>query len=90
MNLCQTYDSILAIEADVVGEIVEIELIAAGNSIRDIRRLRKHYGAGRWCKLKGVAWVRFPDGAVLRAEVHWYEAHGIGRKEVKVKHLLRE
>ncbi len=77
-------------EADVVGEIVEIELIAAGNSIRDIRRLRKLYGTGHWRKLKGNAWVRFPDGAMLRAEVHWSEAHGRGRKDAKVKRLLRE
>jgi hypothetical protein len=77
-------------EVDVVGDIGEIELIAAGRSIRDIRRLRKQYGTGRWRKLKGIAMVRLADGSVMKAEVHWYEAHGIGRKEVKVKRLLEE
>jgi hypothetical protein len=77
-------------EADVIGEIAETELIVAGNSIRDIRRLRRRYGAGRWRKLKGVAMVRLPDGCVMKAEVHWYEAHGIGRKEVKIKRLIVE
>ncbi len=77
-------------EADIVGKIVGVELIATGNSIRDIRRLHKFYGAGHWRKLKGTARVRLPDGVVMKAEIHWYEAHGIGRKEVKVKRLLRE
>jgi hypothetical protein len=77
-------------EVDVVGEIAEVEVIAAGSSIRDIRRLRKQYGAGRWRKLKGVTLVRLADGSVMKAEVHWYEAHGIGRKEIKVKRLLKE
>lgn len=77
-------------EVDVVGDIVEIELIAAGRSIRDIRRLRKQYGTGRWRKLKGIAMVRLADGSIAKAEVHWYEAHGIGRKEVKVKRILKE
>ena len=76
-------------EVDVVGDIAEIELIAAGRSIRDIRRLRKQYGIGRWRKLKGIAMVRLADGSVMKAEVHWDEAHGIGRKEVKVKRLLK-
>ena len=75
---------------DVIGEIAEVEIIAAGNSIRDIRRLRKQYGSGRWRKLKGVMLVRLADGSVMNAEVHWYETHGIGRKEVKVKRLLKE
>jgi hypothetical protein len=77
-------------EADVIGEITRVEVIAAGNSIRDIRRLRRRYGSGRWRKLKGIAMVRLPDGFISKAEVHWYEAHGIGRKEVKVKRLLNE
>jgi len=77
-------------EAVIVGKIVGVELIATGNSIHDIQRLRKRYGAGRWRKLKGTARVRLPDDIVMKAEIHWYEAHGIGRKEVKVKRLLRE
>ncbi len=73
---------------DVIGTITDIETIAVGNAIRDIERLRKQYGAGRRRKLKGVALVRLPDGRVRRAEVHWYEAHGIGRKKLKVKYFL--
>ena len=72
----------------LVGEIVEIELIAAGRSIREIKRLRKIYGGTRWRKLKGTALIRFSDGTIHRAEVHWYEAHGIGRKETKIKRIL--
>lgn len=75
---------------EVVGSITEIEAIAVASSIRDLPRLRKFYGSGRWRKLKGIAAVRLPDGAVCRAEVHWYEAHGIGRKELKIKRLLGE
>jgi hypothetical protein len=73
---------------EVVGDISGIETIAVGHSIRDLRRLRRTYGAGRWRKLKGNARVRLPDGAIRRAEVHWYEAHGIGKKELRIKRLL--
>ena len=73
---------------EVVGSITEIEAIAVARSIRDLPRLRKYYGSGRWRKLKGIATVRFPSGIVCQAEVHWYEAHGIGRKEMKIKRLL--
>jgi hypothetical protein len=75
-------------DVDVVGKITEIESIAVGNSIRDLARLRRAYGPGRWRKLKGVASVRLPDGVVCKAEVHWYEAHGIGKKELKIKRIL--
>jgi hypothetical protein len=75
-------------EFELLSTITEIETIAVGRSIRDLTRLRKNYGRGRWRKMKGVAQVRLPDGVVFRAEVHWYEAHGIGRKEIKVKRLL--
>jgi hypothetical protein len=64
---------------EVIGAITDIETIAIGNSIRELRRLRKTYGLGRWRKRKGWARVRFSDGSVAYAEVHWYEAHGIGR-----------
>jgi hypothetical protein len=70
---------------EIVGEITDIESIAAGRSIRQLPRLRKQYGVGRWRKLKGVALVRLKDGAIRTAEIHWYEAHGIGRKEFKLK-----
>jgi hypothetical protein len=70
------------------GEISQAEVVAVGASIRELSRLRKIHGPGRWRKLKGVATVEFPDGTTHLAEVHWYEAHGIGRKEVKIKRLL--
>lgn len=73
---------------DVISEITDIETIAVGGKIRDIERLRKIYGAGRWRKLKGFALVRLEDGAECDAELHWYEAHGIGKKEMKIKELL--
>ena len=75
---------------EVVGEITEVETFAVGNSIRELPRLRLVYGAGRWRKRKGVAFVRLADGDVCKAEVHWYEAHGIGRKEIKIKRFLDE
>lgn len=73
---------------EIVGEIISIETIAVGSSIREIVRLRKAYGAGRWRKLKGIAMVRLSDGTMCEAEVHWYEAHGIGKKEFKIKRIL--
>ena len=64
------------------------ETIAVGSAIRDIARLRKQYGQGRWRKLKGIAMIRLRSGRIRRAELHWYEAHGIGRKEFKRKRYL--
>ncbi len=72
----------------IVGKLSDIELIAAGGSIRDLAWLEETHGSGRWRKLKGTARVELPDGTVCRAEVHWYEAHGIGRVEHKIKRLL--
>jgi len=65
-----------------------VETIAVGGRIRDIMRLRKQYGPGRWRKLKGIATVRLENGSVRAAEVHWYEAQGIGKKKMKIKRLL--
>jgi hypothetical protein len=73
---------------EIVGQIAGEEVIAVGGKIREIERLRKVYGRGRWRKMKGVAVVRLPDGTTSPAEVHWYEGHGIGRKEFKIKRLL--
>jgi hypothetical protein len=73
---------------EIVGEITRIEIIGLGRQIRDRRRLDKTYGRGRWRKIKGVALVRLPNGTVRKAELHWYEAHGIGRKEVKRKRYV--
>ena len=75
-------------EFKVVGEIANAETFAAGREIRELPRLRKAYGSGNWRKRKGVARVRLADGTERRAEIHWYEAHGIGRKELKIKHFL--
>ena len=73
---------------EVIGNIERVETIAIGGRIRDIMRLRNQYGPGRWRKLKGVALVRFPNGEVRHAELHWYEAHGVGRRKMKVKRVL--
>jgi hypothetical protein len=66
---------------EIIGDITNIETIAIGNKIRILPVLRKRYGAGRWRKLKGVASVRLIDGAVRMAELHWFEAHGIGKRK---------
>jgi hypothetical protein len=73
---------------EIQGEISDIETFATGSRIREIARLRKTYGPGRWRKRKGIARVRLADGTIHSAEVHWYEAAGIGRKEYKIKQLL--
>jgi hypothetical protein len=73
---------------EIVGEIESIETIAVGKSIRDIKLLRQQYGSRRWRKLKGVATVRLLDGRMKKAEVHWYEAHGIGKRKMKIKRYL--
>jgi len=70
---------------EIIGEIKEVETIAVGGRIRDIMRLRKEYGPGRWRKMKGIAKVRLRSGRICYAEIHWYEAHGIGRKKMKIK-----
>ena len=69
----------------IVDDIKDIEPIAVGRGVDDRARLNKLYGKGRWRKLKGFARVRLPDDTIHRAEVHWYEAHGIGRRELKLK-----
>jgi len=76
------------IKFKIIGKITEIEIIAVGKSIRDLARLRREYGAGRWRKLKGVATVQLVGGTIRLAEVHWYEAHGIGRVDHKIKQYL--
>jgi hypothetical protein len=70
---------------ELVSELTDVETIAAGTGVRDRARLRKQYGRGRWRKLKGVAKVRLLSGRIRLAEVHWYEAHGIGKREFKLK-----
>ena len=73
---------------DIIGAISAIETIAAGSGIRELARLRKRYGRGLWRKRKGVAQVRLESGKVVFAEVHWYEATGVGKREFKIKHIL--
>lgn len=73
---------------ELVESIRHIEVIAIGGRIRDVMRLRKQYGSGRWRKLKGTATIRLGDGSVRVAELHWYEAHGIGRRKMKIKRFL--
>jgi hypothetical protein len=73
---------------EVISDITDIETIAVSTSVRELARLRKQYGSGRWRKLKGIAMIRLRTGRVRRAELHWYEAHGIGRKELKRKRYL--
>jgi len=72
----------------IVGQILDIETIASGKAIRERRRLRKVYGGRRWRKLKGTATVKLADGTMCYAEVHWYEAHGVGTRELKIKRIL--
>lgn len=74
----------------VLGRVLDVSTIAEGRAIRELDRLRKVYGPGRWRKRKGVARVRLPDGRIVTAEVHWYEAHGLGRKEFKIKRIVGE
>jgi len=70
---------------EIIGEITEVETIAVGNSIREIALLRSQFGRGRRRKLKGVATVRLPSGRIRKVELHWYEAHGVGNRKLKIK-----
>jgi len=70
--------------------ITQRRKIAEGSSIRDLRRLVKAYGRGRWRKMKSTALVELPDGRLRQAELHWYEAHGTGRRELKIRRLLSQ
>lgn len=73
---------------ELISEIAAIETIAVGSKIRDLARLQKQFGKGRWRKLKGIGHVRFQNGRERKVELHWYEAHGIGKKKMKVKRYL--
>jgi hypothetical protein len=74
----------------ILSEIRNVETIASGTRVRDRRRLNREHGRGRWRKMKGIATVRLSDGTICEAELHWYEAHGIGKKEIKFKKPLDE
>jgi len=73
---------------EILEPIRDIEPIAIGSRIRDLTKLHQRYGKGRWKKMKGFAHVRLKDGTIHLAELHWYEAHGMGRKEFKIKFPL--
>jgi hypothetical protein len=73
---------------EIIGKIENIEEIAVGGRIHDIMRIQKQYGPGKWRKLKGLAMVRLQTGKIRKAELHWYEAHGIGKKKMKIKSFL--
>lgn len=80
--------TIFPMHFEILSEISDVETFATGSGIREIARLRRIYGRGRWRKRKGIARVRLTDGSIHLAELHWYEASGIGRKEFKIKRLL--
>jgi hypothetical protein len=73
---------------EIVGDPTDIETIATGRRIRILSILRKRYGTGRWRKLKGTAKIKLSDGTIRRAEVHWFEAHGIGKRKMRIKRFL--
>jgi len=76
------------VDFEIIGEITSVETIATGRAVYSRARLNKWYGKGRWRKRKGIATVRLEDGTLHTADVHWYEAHGIGKKEFKIKFPL--
>ncbi len=73
---------------EIIGPIDRIETFAASNSIRELARIKKFYGDGRWRKSKGFATVRLADGSFRTVELHWYEASGIGKRELKIKRFV--
>ena len=73
---------------EVVGKVSEVEIIAIGGKLRILPLLHEKFGRGRWRKLKGVAQVRLSDGEIRLAEIHWFEAHGIGKRLLRIKHYL--
>jgi len=75
-------------EFEIISELSNVETFSVGSGIRELARLRKKYGVGRWRKRKGFARVKFSNGIIKRVELHWYEASGIGKKEVKIKRFL--
>jgi hypothetical protein len=76
------------VDFEILSDIVAVETIAKGRGIRELSRLRKRYGKANWRKRKGIADIRLETGETVRAELHWYEASGIGRREFKIKEIL--
>jgi hypothetical protein len=79
---------IMNADFEIISDIRNIEIIAVSSHIHNLAYLQKVYGRGRWRKLKGIADVKLPNGRIRRVELHWYEAHGIGRKDMKIKRYL--
>ena len=75
---------------EIIGEITNVETIARGTGVRARRYLNRVYGHGDWRKMKGIALIRLPNGEIRLAELHWYEAHGIGRHDIKRKRFLEK
>lgn len=73
---------------EIISDLMNVETFASGRRIRNIKLLNKNYGFAKWRKRKGVALIRLIDGSEVLAELHWYEATGIGRKDMKVKWIL--
>ncbi len=78
----------MGVDFEIIGEIQDVETIAIGSRIRALSRLHRAYGRARWRKLKGIALVRLRNGVTRQVELHWYEAHGVGRKDIKIKRYL--
>jgi hypothetical protein len=76
------------VEFELVGEIRHIQVIAAGREIRVLDRLVRQFGPRNWRKVKGIANVRLATGEIVEAELHWYEAHGVGKRKIKIKRFL--
>ena len=87
-ELASGYAELMEMDFELLDDIGDIEIMAVNLSIRERQRLKARFGGRRWLKLKGVALVRFPNGEVRRAELHWYEAHGVGRRKMKIKRVL--
>jgi len=79
----------MMIQFEILGEIRDIETIAEGRGVYIRRYLERTYGKGRWRKMKGIGTVKFADATIWESEIHWFEAHGIGRKDFKIKRVIR-
>jgi uncharacterized protein with ACT and thioredoxin-like domain len=79
----------MMMELEILGKIRDIETIATGRGVHIRRYLERTYGKGRWRKMKGIAIMRLADGTICEAEIHWFEAHGVGRKDFKIKRVIR-
>jgi hypothetical protein len=88
MTFSTGFSNILRMDFELVGGVSAIETIAVNLAIRDNADLKARYGGRRWRKLKGIPTVRLPNSSIRLAELHWYEAHDVGRRKMKIKRLL--